>query len=107
MNINKVVYGDEVLIDTSGVTVTPQTLAEGVTALDASGTLITGEMSTKTVLYEEQTLTDEQKAQARANIAPSDAEVTALLAETDMIPAVYNADGSVLTDENGNVILRY
>lgn len=30
-----------------------------------------------------------------------------LLIETDMLPAVYNTDGAILTDESGNVILRY
>ena len=42
MAVNKVVYGDRVLIDTSTVTVTADKLAAGYTALDASGTLITG-----------------------------------------------------------------
>ena len=37
MAVNKVVYGGEILIDTSGVTVTKDTLAEGVTALNAAG----------------------------------------------------------------------
>lgn len=40
--VNKVVFGNITLIDTSGVTVTPDKLAEGYTALDASGALITG-----------------------------------------------------------------
>lgn len=30
-----------------------------------------------------------------------------LLIETDMLPAVHNADGKILTDENGKIILRY
>lgn len=29
------------------------------------------------------------------------------LIETDMLPAVHDASGAILTDENGNVILRY
>lgn len=40
--VNKVVYGNATLIDTSGVTVTPDKLLSGYTALDASGQLITG-----------------------------------------------------------------
>lgn len=40
--VNKVVYGGTTLIDTSGVTVTPDKLALGITALDASGALIVG-----------------------------------------------------------------
>lgn len=46
MGVNKVEYntanGKETLIDLTGDTVTPQTLAEGVTAHDASGAIITG-----------------------------------------------------------------
>lgn len=40
--VNKVVYNGRTLIDTSTVTVTTDTLAKGVTALDATGKLITG-----------------------------------------------------------------
>lgn len=36
-----------------------------------------------------------------------DEEYVQLLIETDMLPAVYNADGKILTDSNGNVVLRY
>lgn len=39
---NKIIYGDEVLIDLTGDTVTPETLANGVTAHDMSGEQITG-----------------------------------------------------------------
>ncbi len=42
---NKVVLSDgTILIDLTGITVTTATLAEGVTALDASGAPITGTM---------------------------------------------------------------
>lgn len=53
--VNKVVFGNLTLIDTSGVTVTPDKLAEGYTALDASGALITGTAKTggNTVYYGE------------------------------------------------------
>lgn len=72
MAVNKVVMntanGAETLIDLTADTVTPSTLAEGVTAHDASGEVITGTMPTTNVLYTVQTLTEEQKAQARANI---------------------------------------
>lgn len=37
----------------------------------------------------------------------SDNEQIAMLIESDMLPAVYDASGAILTDENGNVILRY
>lgn len=41
-NVNKVIYGDEVLIDLTSDTVTPETILSGVTAHDASGKIITG-----------------------------------------------------------------
>lgn len=40
--VNKVVYGNQTLIDTSSVTVTPDKLLDGYTALDKTGQLITG-----------------------------------------------------------------
>lgn len=49
-HVNKVVYGGNTLIDTSNVTVTPDTLAEGYTALDASGALITGTAKQSSVI---------------------------------------------------------
>lgn len=45
MAVNKVVYGEETLVDLTNDTVTPETLAEGVTAHDASGEQITGTMT--------------------------------------------------------------
>ena len=42
---SKIIYGDEVLIDLTGDTVTADTLAEGVTAHDAAGNAITGTMA--------------------------------------------------------------
>ena len=45
MAVNKVIYGGNTLIDLSNDTVTADTLAEGVTAHDKSGNLITGTMS--------------------------------------------------------------
>ena len=44
MAINKVVYGDQVLIDLTGDTVTADKLLKGATAHDASGEPITGTM---------------------------------------------------------------
>ena len=68
MGVNKVIYGGETLVDLTGDTVTPDTLAKGATAHDASGNEVTGVMPITTVLYTEQTITDEQKEQARENI---------------------------------------
>lgn len=42
MGVNKVIYYGEVLVDMSQVTVTPESLEKGKTALDAKGELITG-----------------------------------------------------------------
>lgn len=36
-----------------------------------------------------------------------DAEQIAMLIEADMLPAVHDASGAILTDENSNVVLRY
>lgn len=37
----------------------------------------------------------------------SDTETLNLLIEEDILPAVCNADGAILTDQNGNIVLRY
>ena len=42
LNNNKVIYGGKVLIDLTTDTVTPEALAEGITAHDKSGATITG-----------------------------------------------------------------
>ena len=39
--------------------------------------------------------------------ALSDAEALNLLIEENMLPAVRNANGEILTDQNGNIVLRY
>lgn len=41
-HVNEVIYGDQVILSTKNTTVTPNTLLEGATALDATGALITG-----------------------------------------------------------------
>lgn len=38
---------------------------------------------------------------------PDDTAQLALLIEADLLPAVYDSNGAILTDENGNIILRY
>ena len=54
-NINKVSLSNgTVLMDTSGVTVAPAYLLEGYTALDKTGTLITGTMRQQTVVVSEE-----------------------------------------------------
>lgn len=42
MAVNKVIYGTTVLVDLTEDTVTPSALAQGYTAHDKSGALITG-----------------------------------------------------------------
>lgn len=61
-----------VLMDLTEDTVTPETLAEGTTAHDAAGNLIVGVAPTDAVRYNAQTLTEEQKTQARENISAGD-----------------------------------
>lgn len=40
--VNKVIYGNDVLIDLTADTITPETLAQGIVAHDKSGEVITG-----------------------------------------------------------------
>lgn len=42
MAVNKVIYGNRVIIDISGSTVTPETLGAGVIAFNAKGEMIVG-----------------------------------------------------------------
>lgn len=78
--------------------------------------------------YETQTLTDEQKAQARENIGvvnsdwnqidesatdyiknkpdiATDDEIISMLTEEDMLPVVADSDGAILADESDNILL--
>jgi hypothetical protein len=48
MAVNKVVYSGSTLIDLTGDSVTPETLAKGATAHNASGDAITGTLNTST-----------------------------------------------------------
>ena len=48
MEINKVTYGTSTLVDLTSDTVTPETLASGITAHAANGEIITGILSTTT-----------------------------------------------------------
>lgn len=38
---------------------------------------------------------------------PNSAEQIAMLVDADLLPAVHDASGAILTDDHGNVILRY
>lgn len=72
MSINKVTMntpaGEQTLIDLTGDSVVPETLAKGATAHNAAGDLIEGKMPTETVLFTPQVLSQEEQAQARENI---------------------------------------
>lgn len=41
------------------------------------------------------------------SVTLSEDETISLLIEEDILPAIYNADGTILTDQNGNIVLRY
>lgn len=89
MGVNKVEIMENgkarTIMDLTGDTVTPEALAEGYTAHNATGEPIAGEMKTTTVLYTEQNLTTEQKAQARDNI-----DATGVYVGSGDMPAGYN-----------------
>lgn len=90
------------IMDLTGDTVIPEALAEGYTAHNATGEPIHGEMKTTTVLYTEQNLTIEQKAQARDNI-----DATGIYVGSGDMPDGYNIqidpDGGV---DAGNMVTR-
>lgn len=44
---------------------------------------------------------------ASGGALPNDAEQLAMLIDADMLPAVHDASGAILTDEKGNIVLRY
>lgn len=84
VNIAKNGGGIATFTDVSDSTVTPETLAEGITAYNAAGEFITGTGSLGTVRYDTtQELTDEQKAQARTNIGAEGS------------PAIVDGTGSI------------
>lgn len=102
MAVNKVVYGDETLVDLTNDSVTPDTLAEGATAHDASGARITGKMKSGggVSVQSDWNQTDETAADFIKNkpivVVKLDFETFAL----DKTPAEIGA----LVDE-GNVVL--
>lgn len=53
------------------------------------------------------TALEERVKALEKNALPDDAEQLAMLIEADMLPAIYDSNGAILTDENGNIILRY
>ncbi len=61
MAVNEVIYNGKTLIDLKSDTVTPEALAEGVTAHDASGNEITGAFTLQNELSEQDSLIDQIK----------------------------------------------
>ena len=59
------------------------------------------------VYFSEEEPTDAKTGDFWYDESEDDTSQLSLLIETDMLPAVYNADGKILTDENGKIILRY
>ena len=59
------------------------------------------------VYFSEEEPTDAKTGDFWYDESEDETSQLSLLIETDMLPAVYNADGKILTDENGKIILRY
>lgn len=82
---------------------TIQNLSDRVTELEAWK-----DLNSSIVKYTDQSLTDEQKAQARVNIDAAEEilqdELTACLAEADILSLVIDTEGIVYTDELSNVL---
>lgn len=95
MAVNKITIntpnGEEVLIDLTNDGVTPETLAEGVTAHDASGEEIVGTMPTTAILYTEQSLTAAQQEQARKNIGVDTYLTEELAKRVQLVPEFANS----------------
>lgn len=49
----------------------------------------------------------DENGNVQIDALPDDAEQLDMLIEADLLPAVYDTNGAILTDENGNIILRY
>ena len=99
MAVNKVVYGDKTRVDLTNDSVTPDTLAEGATAHDASGAQITGTMKSGggASVQSDWNQTDETAADFIKN-KPFGDELTELMPVTEM---------TAVTDEGLGVPLVY
>ena len=49
----------------------------------------------------------DENGNVQIDALPDDAEQIAMLIEADLLPAVHDASGAILTDEKGNIVLRY
>lgn len=103
MGVNKVTLntpnGEEVAMDISNDTVTPETLLDGETAHGADGEGIVGKL--KPVLYTPQELTEEEKAQARKNIGAAEGSGTITTDEAYIHENLLEVEKTVIFQNNG------
>lgn len=103
MAVNKVIFGNVTLIDTSEVTVTPDTIFQGKTALGANGEMQTGTFTIESELTEQDALLTELEAalEGKAGGASGSPEVVTgtvtYKSPFSPIAIIYYVDG------NGNV----
>lgn len=96
---SKIIYGDEVLIDLTGDTVTAETLAEGATAHDKAGNAITGTMvaakpeQAKTATPS----TSQQVIKPDSGYALSQVTVNAMPTATQATPSISVSSGGLIT----------
>lgn len=109
--INKVVFGDQTLIDLTSDTITPADLASGVTAHDASGAVITGTSTKDSDTSEDTALVGEilsgKTAHARGaqltGTMPNNGAVTGVIAtkaqEYSIAQGYHDGSGKVKIDD--------
>jgi len=101
-NINKVIYGDQTLIDLTSDTVTPSDLMAGVTAHDASGEIIVGTATRNgsNKIIKNVTLTF---SGLTATISDSDIKANSDYAVVYYNPAYAEAAGITTESSNGTI----
>lgn len=52
-------------------------------------------------------ISPDKNGNVEVDALPDNDEQLEMLIEADMLPAVYDVNGPILTDEAGNIILRY
>ena len=52
-------------------------------------------------------ITPDKNGNVEIEIVPNGLEQLSMLIEADMLPAVHDVSGAILTNEQGNIILRY